>query len=52
MSGSAVTTCVNQAINAINELLDAQYRIDNVSAGQKITANTFLAMRNRLNNLQ
>lgn len=52
MSGSAVTTCVNQAINAINELIDVQYRIANVSAGQKITANTFLAMRDRLNNLQ
>ena len=52
MSGSAVTTCVNQAINAINELIDVQYKIANVSAGQKITANTFLAMRNRLNNLQ
>lgn len=50
-SGSGVTPAiVNQAIDAINPMLEVANRISNVTAGD-ISASTFNTMRDRLNSL-
>ena len=51
-SESGIRTCINQAINAINDMLSSGSRMSTISSGSEVRASIFIDMRDKLNSIE
>lgn len=51
-SESGIRTCINQAINAINDMLSSSSRMSTISSGSEVRASIFIDMRDKLNSIK
>jgi hypothetical protein len=51
-SGSAVVSAINQAINAINDMLPVGSKMSTITASNKVAASIFINLRDKLNSIQ
>lgn len=51
-SGSAVVSAINQAINAINDMLPVGSKMSTITISNKVAASIFINLRDKLNSIQ